>query len=139
MLKFNLGIFNFWLIKSKGNRMLVDTLLHEKMKTAVNAGERNPWVYGKFTDFYFRNTRRMINGEIYPSIDVSNISVKPKYKSKGVFKSLMDFIEEEYRHRLIYVENILEPRLIEFFIKRGYSRVDKGDYDPAPSFYRLPK
>lgn len=69
----------------------------------------------------------MINGEIYPSIDVANITVNPKYKSRGVFKSLMDFIETEYRHRLIYAENILEPRLVDFFVKRGYTRVDKGD------------
>ena len=119
--------------------MLVDTLLQERMKKAIEAGERNPWVYGKYTDFYFRNTRRMINGEIYPSIDVANITVNPKYKSRGVFKSLMDFIETEYRHRLIYAENILEPRLVDFFVKRGYTRVDKGEYDPAPSFYLLPK
>jgi hypothetical protein len=120
--------------------MLVDTELHTLIKQAIANGECNPWVYSKRADFYFRYTQRGIgNGVLYPSFDVSNITIHKGFKSQGLFKSLMLFIEDEFKDRLIFIENLLEPRLIGFFEKRsGYTRIPKGDYDPAPSFYRLP-
>lgn len=98
----------------------------DEIKAFMCGSLQNSWVYDpkRNVQIYMRRSYRIFDGvELYPVLDVANVVIKRHLRSKGRFTKIMNFIEanaEQYGFKAIYVESIIEPRLVKFFKSRGY-------------------
>ena len=69
------------------------------------------------------------------TFDIANVMVKQSSRGQGVFREFVSYCET--LNRPIYIENVTEPRLLGFFIKRGYLSCEPlGSLTPC--FIRIP-
>jgi GNAT superfamily N-acetyltransferase len=99
---------------------------------------KNDWIGSIKFHVYVRKSVRFINGVRRTSFDIANINVATKYRGKGLFTKWLSEVEMEvsaFGIECIFVESILNARLITFLEKHGYSPV-QGSYPPS-MFKRL--
>jgi GNAT superfamily N-acetyltransferase len=85
------------------------------------------WLADDNIKIYVRVTKHYLpDGEVVKTIDLSSIEVEEAHRGRGLFTRKLEEIEllASERGFTIYVESILNERLIPFFEKRGYRRVD---------------
>lgn len=86
-------------------------------------------------DVYVRQGEREFDSGTYWCLDIANIIVNKKYRSRGLFTSLLGNLEK-IPNLAIYVECIQNTRLITFLINRGY-QLDNPK-SQLPSYYKPP-
>ena len=98
----------------------------------------NAWIKEKNIEVYVRKSVRVLGQNVYPCLEIGNVNVNENHKGKGVFTAFLKRFEKEAEklHRYVYVENLLEPRLINFLLKNGYKLVP-GANTLAPCVYKL--
>ena len=103
--------------------------------------ERNAWLNEKHMAIYVRRSMRPIgvSDAMIPCLDLANVTVDEKKRGGGVLTLFIKRAEREAkaRKRAVYVESILEPRLIPFLTKNGYAFVPRTCMD-CPSMYKIP-
>lgn len=85
-------------------------------------------------EVYLRLARHAIHGELYPTLDLATISVRPDLRRQGIGASLIQTLEQEAirLQRILYVENVLNPNLELYLRRRGYQGVHyDDDYGPT--------
>ena len=89
-------------------------------------------------DVYVRRSMRYIDEQMVECLDFATVGVDERHRGKGhLTKFLLRFEQEAIRlKRVVYLENILEPRLVPFFIKMGYKFVRNTDMT-SPSMYKI--
>lgn len=109
----------------------------------ISSKENRKWLNYEHMDVYVRKGHHRgphIESEestIFPTLDIASVSIeKKRYRSKGLFTKFITNAEElADKHRLnVYVESILEPRLIGFLERRGYELVEPS---MAPCMIRV--
>jgi N-acetylglutamate synthase-like GNAT family acetyltransferase len=101
----------------------------EALRDFMASERRNAWLLSDDgnVEVYFRKAFRAVEGvPIDNVLDVANIVVKFSQRGKGLFTSVVNDIEviaKDNGYMGIFVESVIEPRLIDFFEKRGYRRV----------------
>ena len=98
---------------------------------------RNAWIYERDIAIYVRRSIRFINNQSVKCLDIGSVEVVEKRRGKGVFTAFLSRFEKEAKklNRAVFVESILEPRLVRFFIQRGYSRHPQT-LDFCPSMFK---
>jgi len=83
------------------------------------------WVSGENAKMYVRLTKHMINEQFHYTLDVSSVEVDEAARGTGVFTRMLEGLEAlaQGKGLDVFVESILEPRLIEFLRKRGYQEI----------------
>ena len=116
---------------------LITLLLENKLDAAIKVSlekfiqskERNTWISNRIFKLYVRNANRYLpDGAVYKSLDIASIDVEKK--GQGVFTSILNIAESlcKIHHvDIIYVESILNPRLIPFLEKRGYVYIETNN------------
>ena len=104
---------------------------------ACTDGPANQWIRERHMSVYVRKGRRYLEGQTMDCLDIGTVTVDERHRGKGHFtKFLLRFEQEASRlRRLVYVESILEPRLVPFLIKRGYKFVPNMKM-VIPSMYK---
>lgn len=87
------------------------------------SGERNAWLSAEGVRLYVRRTPRFLDEAPRKTLDIANIeNTKP---GKGWFTKFLPELESrlcsESDFAAIYVESILNERLVGFLIKNGYT------------------
>lgn len=74
---------------------------------------------------YLRRTRHHIDNETVECIDIANIAVSEEYQGQGIFTGYLLAIEAlaQVHNLTVYIENIHNPRLGAFLLKRGYIKI----------------
>jgi GNAT superfamily N-acetyltransferase len=74
-------------------------------------------------DIYVRRGHHMFNRRIYRVLDVANCEVTAERQNQGVFSSWFTHAEELARKHFegVFCESIINPVLIGFFERRGYT------------------
>lgn len=92
--------------------------------THFRAGGENNHDYD--WEIYVRRTRHAIHGQIYPTIDLATIGVKPPLRRQGIACRIIEIIEQEAVRQgsIVYVENVINPNLELYLRRRGYQGVD---------------
>jgi len=105
----------------------------------LDGTNRNAWLRERYMDVYVRRSMRLIGDSTVPCLDLANITVDEKRRGGGVLTLFIKRFEREAkaRNRGVYVESILEPRLIPFLTKNGYAFVPRTCMD-CPSMYKIP-
>ena len=99
---------------------------------------RNAWLHFTCLDVYVRRGYHRIDGKIVCCFDVANVSVAPRHRRKGVFKSWLAEIEVVAASRGlagVFVESIQNEVLVPFLTSRGYSPVPGSS--PPSMFKRV--
>lgn len=93
------------------------------------------WVYDGCLKAYIRVTSRNLPVGHAKTIDIASVDVFASEKRKGHFKRFVEGVEELAREhgRVVYIENVMESFLVNFFKKRGYEEL--RDLAP-PCLYR---
>lgn len=106
----------------------------------VRGTKFNAWRTDGPLEVYLRITQRYINRRIVKTIDLATINVIEDKQNQGVFRRFLSGMEAlaEDLDRVIYIENVLNPRFAEFFRRRGYTEIDT---DGVPCFWfgRIPR
>jgi len=93
----------------------------------ANENLRNAWIRERDIDVYVRRSIRMLHRSTTatPCLDIASVEVREDRRGQGVFKAFLTRFEKEAKkiNRAVYVESILEPRLVTFLTARGYSHV----------------
>lgn len=99
---------------------------------------RNVWLNEPKFSVYIRRSMRYINGEKIPCLDLGSIEVDEEERGKGVLKAFLLKMENAAKqmNRAVFVESVLEPRLIPFLLNRGYLKYPDSS-EITPSFYRI--
>lgn len=106
----------------KEHLMRVD--IRKQLRNFLAAPYKRTWLYAKPIEFYVRKSRHFINGEFVQTFDLATINIADRtQRGKGYFTILVEEVESLGLN--VFVEQILEPRLFEFFSKRGY--IKDGD------------
>lgn len=81
------------------------------------------WINESNLRAYVRKSIRYYNNKLCPFLDIATVDVDERYRGHGVFKAFLKKVEAEAckQSRGVYIENVLEPRLVEFLLKSGYS------------------
>ena len=99
---------------------------------------RNEWIAEKNIRVYIRRSVRYINEKMTPALDVGSVEVDEGKRGQKVFTEFLRSFEAAAKcaGRIVYVESILEPRLVPFLARMGYKFVP--DTAPiAPSMYKI--
>lgn len=96
---------------------------------------RNKWLVHKDIKVYVRKGQRRLPGTtgFQVTFDVANIEVHPNLRSKGKFTEWLSILEVEAKkngYDAVFVESILEERLIPFLERRGYQHMP-GSIPPS--------
>lgn len=95
---------------------------------------RNAWIACGPVEVYIRKANRYIEGRMVKTLDLANIQVEEKKRSQGYFRAFIANVEllnrSDWGVEYIYVESILEPRLIPFLSANGYT-LHEGTEPPA--------
>ena len=107
---------------------------------AQTDGPPNQWIRERCMDAYVRRSKRYIDKQTMECLDFASVEVDERHRGKGrLTKFLLRFEEEAKRlGRVVYIESILEPRLVPFLAKRGYKFVSNTDMtSPSPTMYKI--
>ena len=99
---------------------------------------RNAWLHFSYLDAYVRRGYHLIDGKVVCCSDIANVSVVPRHRRKGIFKSWLAEIEVVAASRGlegVFVESIQNEVLVPFLTSRGYSLVPKSS--PPSMFKRV--
>lgn len=105
----------------------------------ANDSLRNAWLDEPDMKVYVRRSVRYLTNTPVPCLDVASIEVNEEHRGNGVFTAFLDRFEQEAKklNRCVYVESILEPRLYQYLLTRGYKDVP-GTCEMSPSVFKLP-
>lgn len=83
----------------------------------------NEWVYTEKFQIYIRVTKHLINENVFPTIDISNVSVYEEYQRQGIFKAILNTVENlaQQHQKIVYVESIQSEHLEAFLARQGYT------------------
>lgn len=83
---------------------------------------RNIWIRERDIDVYVRRSNRIIDGNLVSCLDIASVEVNEKRRGQGTFKAFLNRVEKAAAsmNREVFVESILEPRLLQFLLKRNY-------------------
>lgn len=86
---------------------------------------RNTWIRERDINVYVRRSNRIIDGNLVSCLDIASVEVNEKRRGQGMFKSFLNRVEKAAASmdREVFVESILEPRLLQFLLKRDYTLV----------------
>lgn len=82
---------------------------------------RNGWIESEGMKVYVRNRTRAFNGVFHQVLDIANVEVE--LRGHGVFTAWLKEAEAAAaRHGMhaVYVESIINPRLLQFLAAKGY-------------------
>jgi hypothetical protein len=107
----------------------------------LDSRQRNEWVTEFNISVYCRKGTHLLTKEILcDCIDIGNVTVEEGERGKGLFTQFLERVEmiAYSQCKAVWVECIMEPRLIEFLKERGY---EKSPYygDEAPTYFKLPE
>ena len=101
--------------------------------------DHNAWIRERYMNVYVRRSTRLIGDAFIPCLDLASVEVDEKKRGSGILTLFVKRFEREAK-RLnlgVYVESILEPRLIPFLTKNGYAFVPYTCME-SPSMYKIP-
>jgi hypothetical protein len=108
--------------------------------------ERNAWIEEPHMKVYVRKSNRFLSAKtihnstpVTPCLDIASVEVDEDKRGGGVLTLFIKRFEREAKrlNRGVFVESILEPRLIPFLTKNGYAFLPHTCMD-APSMYKIP-
>lgn len=88
----------------------------------------NIWLRGKEGSIFVRRTKRIIEGGRRTTLDIANINIKPLEQGKGVFTKFLSEVEKNTLREAVFIENVLDTRFANFFIKNGYKILTEDDH-----------
>jgi hypothetical protein len=96
----------------------------------ISSGNAADWIREGDMEVYVRVSNRNIKGQSIPAIDLSNIISPENSRGKGIFTRFLDNVEElAFKNGMVvYVENIINERLKNFLINRGYTPTGKSAF-----------
>ena len=101
-----------------------------------NGSEPNVWIQYNNLDVYLRKSKRILDNKFISTIDLANVnSEKPGSKTFHTFIEYLENLSKKNGYEAIYVENILNDRLVGFFDKLGYKI--SSSQGPPPSMYKI--
>lgn len=110
----------------------------EQLKDFLVATSKNHYIHNRVwlqddkMEVYVRAARHFIDNKSQDSLDIANIRVFEE--GKGTFKNFLAEAVSLNPFDVVYIENIHNPRLVEYLEREGWRRVQKyGDF--VPSFY----
>jgi len=103
-----------------------------------NDNLRNTWIKEKDIEVYIRRSVRIIENKMHPCLDIGSVEVKEKKRGRGTFSCFLNRFEEEAKklNRCVYIESILNPRLIKYLLGKGYQFVP-GTSEISPNMYKF--
>ena len=96
---------------------------------------RNQWIYEKFLHAYVRRSQRLLNGKMDFCLDIASVEVDEKHRGKGIFVKFLTKAEQEAKkmNRKVFVESILNEKLLNFLLNRGYVMCENSN---PPSVFK---
>lgn len=96
------------------------------------------WIYERSLSVYIRRSNRFLSDKSVPALDIASVEVDQKYRGMGIFTSFLNRFEAAASelNRAVFVENILNARLVTFLMNRGYIKYP-GSVDICPSVIKL--
>lgn len=94
------------------------------LEDVLDGRVRNAHVRWNKVFAYVRRTQRYINGQVMATFDVATIEAHPQGKGHGT--RFFSFVEEQSAARglTVFVESILNDRLFDMLLRRGYAPCD---------------
>lgn len=98
---------------------------------------RNTWIYERDIEVYVRRSNRVIDGNLVSCLDIASVEVRENRRGQGLFKAFLHRFEVEAAkmNRRVFVESILEPRLLQFLLKQNYILIPNSI---PPCVYKIP-
>lgn len=103
---------------------------------------RNGWLEYPHMQVYVRKGYHCIDGVGRHTLDIANVEVQERKRGKGIFTAWLKHAEKcaEGAFEGVFVENLLNMRLLELLLARGYILAGNSE---MPSVYKpcnqLPK
>lgn len=69
---------------------------------------------------YVRRSQRLINRKMTQCLDFSSVEIAPELQKQGIMSELLSILEDINPWDTVYVENVMDPLLVEAFQRRGY-------------------
>ena len=105
-----------------------------------NDSLRNAWLDEPNMKVYVRRSIRYLADipNLSPCLDIASIEVDEDHRGNGVFTAFLDRFEQEAKklNRVVFVESILEPRLYQYLLTRGYTDVP-GTCEMSPCVFKI--
>lgn len=84
---------------------------------------RSGWINLRYGNFYIRLTKRVIDDEIFETLEIASVEIKQKYQRRGFFTVALTMFENQAFARgikVVRVENVHNEHLYDFLIRRCY-------------------
>ncbi len=119
-----------------------DAPVVKAVEAFLSSPHRNQWLEIKtkrcFLKVYVRKGRHLIDNQMRKCFDIASITAVPQ--GTGTFTEFLSFVEQRAREKewAVFVESMLNERLMKFFERRGYVWLQTGIIGWGGSMYRLP-
>ena len=85
-----------------------------------NSETKIKWVENPYIKIYTRKSIRLFNKEKIDCLDIANIEVPEDFRGQGIFEQTLDRIILEFPETNLFVESILNIKLIPFLTRKGF-------------------
>ena len=106
----------------------------------VDKNVRNIWIQEPHLDAYVRKSFRLLDASTTatPCLDIGSIEVDEDKQGRGIFTAFLKRFEQAAKkaNRAVYVESILNDRLLTFLLSRGY-QLTPNSSDLSPNVFKF--
>lgn len=79
------------------------------------------WIRNKEYSLYIRKGPRYIEHVLHQKV-IQIASIKVRFKGRGTFTRLVNYLRERYPDHTLFVECVLEPKLVPRLLRLGFHR-----------------
>ena len=99
----------------------------------------NSWISENHITIYVRKSNRLIEGKMTECLDLATVEVDEDERGKGIFTTFLHRFEQEAKklNRVVFVENIMNPCLESYLVKKqGYTLIP-NDSGFSPCAFKI--
>ena len=112
----------------------IDNFMNQLNDFILKSFPKNKWIINDEISLYVRKSKRLINGDMYNFLDLASIEIENK--GQGILTQITKSIENKYPKLNLYVESILNKRLIGLLERLGFTKKESNEPEDI-NYYKI--
>lgn len=99
----------------------------------LDSKENRQWLTNKKMQVYVRKSKRLVENQLLPALDIATIEVQPKYQRQGLCSNFINYAHQNNPFTVTYIENSLNPILTDWLKRNKWIEISY----PPHCFYKI--
>lgn len=104
--------------------MSIDQEMEYQLHKFLHGSADSGMLRGVYSALNLRTGVKKLNEGMFNCLTILEVDVDKRYRRMGIFKDLLQIMEDATHFEAVYVDTIINPHLEDFLVKRGYHRLN---------------